>query len=151
MSEKVEKARELFLEGYNCAQAVVGAFSDDVGLDFDTAMRLASSFGAGMGRLREVCGAVSGSFMILGLKFGYNSPDDKDGKIRHYKLIQDVAERVCDEKGSIICREILGKRADKKESYVPDDRTADYYKTRPCLGMVEEMAKITEEILKNEI
>ena len=151
MSEKVEKAKELFLEGYNCAQAVVGAFSDDVGLDFDTAMRLASSFGAGMGRLREVCGAVSGSFMILGLKVGYNSPDDKDGKIRHYKLIQDVAERVCEEKGSIICREILGKRADKKESHVPDDRTSEYYKTRPCLGMVEEMAKITEEILKNGI
>ena len=80
-----------------------------------------------------------------------NLPDDKEGKIRHYKLIQDVAERVCKEKGSIVCRELLEKKAEEKESYVPDDRTSEYYKTRPCLGMVEEMAKITEEILKGRL
>ncbi len=139
------------MEGYNCSQAVVGAFCDDVGLDFDAAMRLASSFGAGMGRLREVCGAVSGAFMIVGLKYGYTLPADKEGKIRHYKLIQDIAARVEDDMGSIICRELLNKKIEERESHIPEDRTNDYYKNRPCLKMVEEMATITEEILNKGI
>ena len=144
---KTEKAKELFLQGYNCSQAVLGAFCDELNIDFETAMHLSSSFGGGMGRLREVCGALSGAFMVAGLKYGYSSPDNKEEKSEHYKLIQEIAEEFKKDKGSIICRELLEKRKDEKESHIPDDRTPDYYKTRPCLAMVEEAAGIMEELL----
>lgn len=146
MSAKTEKAKELFMQGYNCSQAVVGAFCEDLGLDFETAMKLSSSFGGGMGRLREVCGAVSGAFMVAGLKYGCTDPTDKTAKTEHYKLIQDMAAKFKEENGSIICRELLGV-GDKKESHVPEDRTKEYYKKRPCAQLVEIAAKITEEIL----
>ena len=147
---KTEKAKELFLEGYNCAQAIVGAFCDEVGLDFDTAMRLSSSFGAGMGRLREVCGTVSGVFMLAGLKYGY-STSDRESKANHYRLIQSIAKRFKDRNGSIICRELLEKRKNEKESYEPDERTEDYYKRRPCLAVIEVAAEIAKEVLSGEI
>jgi C_GCAxxG_C_C family probable redox protein len=149
MSEKTEKAKQLFLEGYNCSQAVVGAFCEDLGMDFDTAIRLSSSFGGGMGRLREVCGALSGAFMLVGLKCGYTSPTDSEAKAQHYKLIQDIAARFREENGSIICRELLQKKESEEESYVPDARTPEYYKKRPCLLMVESAAAIVESILSN--
>ena len=147
MSEKTEKAKQLFLEGYNCSQAVLGAFCEELGLDFETAMRLSASFGAGMGRLREVCGAVSGGFMVAGLKFGGISPSDQVGKAEHYKRIQDMAARFTEKNGSIICRTLLEKKKEEKESHVPDKRTQEYYKQRPCLAIVEEMAGITEAML----
>ncbi len=147
MSQKTEKAKALFLEGYNCSQAVVGAFAEDLGMDFDTAMRLSSSFGGGMGRLREVCGAVSGVFIIAGIKYGYSSPTDKNAKSTHYKLIQDVAAKFKEKNDSIVCRELLGQKPSEKVGHVPDDRTAEYYKKRPCLLMVEDAAEIAEEIL----
>ena len=146
MSAKSEKAKELFLKGYNCSQAVVGAFCEDLGLDFDTAMKLSSSFGAGMGRLREVCGAVSGMFILAGLKYGYADPCDKSAKTEHYKLIQDMAAKFKEQNGSIICRELLSL-GDKKETYIPEDRTKEYYKKRPCVELVETAAKIAEEFL----
>lgn len=149
MSEKSEKAKELFLKGYNCSQAVVGAFCEDLGLDFNTAMKLASSFGGGMGRLREVCGAVSGAFMVAGLKYGYTDTADKTAKTEHYKLIQDMAAKFKEENGSIICRELLGV-SDKKETHIPEDRTKEYYHKRPCAQLVEIAAQITEEILKSK-
>lgn len=149
MSAKSEKAKELFLKGYNCSQAVVGAFCEDLGLDFDTAMKLSSSFGGGMGRLREVCGAVSGAFILAGLKYGYADPRDKTAKAEHYKLIQDMAAKFKEQNGSIICRELL-EVGDKKESHIPDDRTKEYYKKRPCVELVETAAKIAEEFLNNK-
>lgn len=150
MGEKSEKAKELFKKGYSCSQAVLGAFCEEVNMDFDTAVSISSSFGAGMGRLREVCGAVSAVFMIAGLKYGYTSPDDKEGKIRHYKLVQDIAKCVSDKKGSIICRDLLGRRNEEKENYIPDERTKEYYSERPCLSMVEDLAKIAEEVLSGK-
>ena len=150
MSEKVKRARELFLEGYNCSQAVVGAFCRDLGLDFDVAMRLSSSFGGGMGRMREVCGAVSGAFLVIGLACGYDSPTDKDAKSEHYKRIRETAEAFRAKRGSIICRELLEKKKGEAESHIPDDRTASYYAQRPCLAIVEEMTAITEEVLRRE-
>lgn len=146
MSEKVEKARQLFIEGYNCSQAVVGAFCEDLGLDFETAIKLSSSFGGGMGRLREVCGAVSGIFMLAGLKYGYTSPTDSNAKARHYKLIQEIAEKFRQKHGSIICRELLDEKL-KAITYIPSERNAEYYKTRPCLILVETAAQIAEEVL----
>lgn len=151
MSERVERAKELFFEGYNCSQAVVGAFCEDLGVSFELGMRLSSSFGAGMGRLREVCGTVSGVFILAGIKYGYSDMTDKEAKARHYKLVQAIAERFREEKGSIICRELLQKRADERESYIPDERTSEYYKKRPCVAMVEAAARIAEEVLDGRI
>ncbi len=147
MSNNVEKARELFLQGYNCAQSVVGAFCEDVGMDFDTAIKLSSSFGAGMGKLREVCGALSGAFMVAGLKCGYTSPTDNEVKAQHYKLIQDIAEKFKEQTGSIVCRELLQISKDEKQNHIPGERNPDYYKKRPCVAMVEIAATITEDVL----
>ncbi len=147
MSKYVERARELFLEGYNCSQAVLGAFCEELSLDFETAMRLSSSLGGGMGRLREVCGAVSGAFLVAGLKSGYSSPNDKEAKIDHYKLIQEMAESFKSKNGSIICRELLDRKTNNKESHIPEERTEEYYKDRPCLLMVEDAARIAEEVV----
>ena len=128
-----EKAEKLFLDGYNCAQSVFCAFSEDLGLDFDTALKLSSSFGGGMGRLREVCGAVSSMFMIAGLKYGYTEPANKEVKTEHYARIQ--------KNDTIICRELLGLDV-KVDSPVPEDRTAEYYQTRPCQKLVGDAAEI---------
>ncbi len=147
MSKYVDKAKELFLSGYNCSQAVFGAFCDDLGLDFETAVMLSSSFGGGMGRLREVCGALSGAFMVAGLKKGYTSPTDKEAKANHYKLIQDMAAKFKEENGSIICRELLEGNIPKKETHIPEERTPQYYAKRPCVYMVETAAQIAENML----
>ena len=142
MSEKEKLARELFKSGYNCAQSVFGAFSEDFGIDKETALKLSSSFGGGMGRMREVCGAVSAMFMIAGLKCGYSSNDDKMEKTQHYKRIQNLAKIFKDKNGSIICRELLHLEND---GYVPADRTQKYYETRPCEEYVAYAVRILEE------
>lgn len=146
-----EKAKQLFMEGYNCSQAVLGAFCDECGIDFDTAMKLSSSFGGGMGRLREVCGAVSGMFMVAGLIYGYDDPKGQEEKTKHYERIQQLAKEFQMENGSIVCRELLGL-AEKKSEPVPEVRTEQYYKKRPCPEMVEMAARIMEQyIQKNPI
>ncbi len=144
-----EKAKQLFTSGYNCSQAVVGAFIDDFAIDFDTAMKLSSSFGGGMGRMREVCGAVTGAFMIAGIKCGYCDPCDKAAKSAHYALIQKIAADFKEQNGSIICRELLeGVGCNGKcQGSVPEDRTAAYYKKRPCAELVYIAAKIVENEL----
>lgn len=143
-----EKAEQLFLEGYNCAQAVLLAFEDKTGLPRSTAARLASSFGGGMGRLREVCGALSGAFLVMGLLGGYESPDAKAEKAAHYAQIQAVAAEFRQRHGSILCREIL-KNPDTMP--VPQDRTPDYYKNRPCLWMVRSAAELVENWLRTQV
>lgn len=144
---KKEKAMELFKQGYNCSQAVFGAFSEELGLDFETAVKISSSFGGGMGRMREVCGAVSGMFMAAGMKLGYSSPTDTKSKTEHYKLIQTLAADFKIENGSIICRELLGLEGEDKH-YVPSERTIEYYKKRPCAELVGEAAEILEKHFK---
>lgn len=145
-----EKAQAYFREGYNCSQAVLLAFSDELGLDKDTAAMLASSFGGGMGRLREVCGAVSAMFMVVGLKRGYADPKDRGAKAKHYALIQEMAKEFRDLNGSIVCRELLGTgKADSGPT--PSERTPEYYKKRPCVELVGEAAEIAERhFLKEE-
>lgn len=142
-----EKARKLFKEGYNCAQAVFMAFSDITGYDGKAAAMLSSSFGGGMGRLREVCGAVSGCFMVLGCVMGYHDPKDLEGKKTHYAVIQEAAESFRRENGSIICRELLGLGTGASDP-TPEKRTEEYYKRRPCEEYVAIAAKVTEETLK---
>ncbi len=149
MSERKEKAIKLFLEGYNCSQAVLVAFSDEIGLDYETALKLSSSFGGGMGRMREVCGAVSAMFMIAGLKKGYSSPGSTEEKTEHYQRIQNLAKEFSVKNGSIICRELL-KNVKTTIGALPEERTKEYYKTRPCAKFVGDAAEIIEEFLKNE-
>ena len=143
---KGEQSEALFLEGYNCAQAVFGAFAEDLGLEFETAIKLSSGFGGGMGRLREVCGAVSGMFMVFDMKHGYVSPTDSKAKKELYAHIQTLAKRFEEENGSIICKELLGLSA-KKSDPTPESRTEEYYKKRPCKELVKLAADIVDEYL----
>ena len=141
-----EKAANNFREGYNCAQSVLLAFANQVGLKEDEALKLASSFGGGMGRLREVCGAVSAMFMIAGILKGYTEPNNDIVKANHYKLIQDLAAEFKLKHGTIICRELLG--LDGTEfSPIPSARTDEYYKERPC----EEFIKCAAEIVEKDL
>jgi C_GCAxxG_C_C family probable redox protein len=143
-----ERAMELFKQGYNCSQAVFAAFSEEMGIDFETALKISSSFGGGMGRLREVCGAVSGMFMVAGTKYGYTDPKDRHTKSEHYKLIQSMADRFKNTNKSLICRELLGQ-IEQNISHMPDARTDKYYKKRPCAELVGDAAEIMYEIMEN--
>ena len=144
--DHAEKARALFLEGYNCAQAVMCAFEDLTGMDRETSARLASSFGGGMGRMREVCGTVSGGLIVLGILRGYEDPKDLKAKTDHYHLVQEFARRFRGINGTIICRELL-KNVQTKPGNEPEARTPEYYASRPCLRHVGEAAAIVDELL----
>ncbi len=146
-STKAEKARAYFDQGYNCAQAVFAAFADEVGMDEQTALRLSSSFGGGMGGLREVCGAVSGMFMVMGMLEGYDRPDDPKAKSAHYARLQQMAGRMTDRYGTLICRDLL-KNNNVQPLPTPSQRDAEYYKKRPCARYVETCARLLEEELK---
>lgn len=141
--DHVKKAEELFLEGYNCAQAVIGAFCEEMDMPFDVAMKISSSFGGGMGRMREVCGACSGMFMVAGMLYGYAAPETGSVKAEHYQLIRDLAEKFREQNGSIICREILGKEA--QVGGTPTPRTGNFYHARPCMQCVQSAAAILEQ------
>lgn len=152
-----EKAVRLFKEGFNCAQSVFAAYSDLYGIDEKTALRLSSSFGAGMGRMREVCGTCSGMFLIAGLESGTTEGRDSEGKKANYDMVQMLADEFRKRNGTIICKELLGlvepqvvSAAEFKET-TPEERTKEYYKKRPCVQLVEEAADILEKtILKNK-
>ena len=142
-----ETAMDNFLNGYNCAQSVVLAFKDLVDLDEKTLSSLASSFGGGMARLREVCGSVSGMFIILGLLYGYSGPETGEVKAEHYGRIQELAKRFEQENGSIVCRELLNLE-NKHDCPIPAQRTEEYYKKRPCKEIIGRATTILEEYLK---
>ena len=139
------KAAELFLEAYNCAQAVAVAFCDVTGLDQDYTARLVSGFGGGMGGLREVCGAVSGMFFVMGHLYGYESPTDDEAKKELYAKVRGLAEKFKEENGSIICRELLKNIPTDPN---PSPRTAEYYAKRPCARMVMVAAKLLDEFVE---
>ncbi len=139
-------AAENFRNGYNCAQSVMLTFAEDVGLSDEEALRLSSSFGGGMGRLREVCGAVSAMFMVAGFLRGYTTPNDDVIKAKHYEFIQSLAGKFKEKHETIICRELLGLDGESF-SPVPSKRTEEYYATRPC----EMFIKTAAEIVASEI
>lgn len=139
-------AKELFEGGCNCCQAVFCAFLDETNLSKDDAMRLSAGFGGGMGRLREVCGAVSGMTMVLSNKFACTDPNNKTEKAALYALIQQAAAEFREENGSIVCRELLGL-SEKSSAPTPEDRTKEYYKKRPCSELVRCAAEIAEKII----
>ena len=149
VSERGERARNNFLQGYNCSQSVVLAFEDvlvEHGLDVHTVARLASPFGGGMGRMREVCGAVSGMIMVLGLVEGYDDPKAFRAKKELYVRVQELAGVYRDENGSIVCRELLGLGKGPSES-TPERRTDAYYRKRPCAELCACAARILAEHL----
>ena len=144
MKSKSEVAVKLFKQGYNCAHSGRGAFHSEIGMSFEDAIKLASSFGGGMGRMREVCGAVSAMFMVAGIRHGYIAPNDDIVKEKHYTLIQNLADKFKNDYGTIICRELLET---DDNSPKPSVRTAQYYAERPCENFIATAAKIISENL----
>lgn len=150
IEERVAKAKRLFKEGgYNCCQAVVLAYNDLFDIDDSLAAALSSGFGGGMGRMREVCGSVSGMVMLCGLAAPADDPSDKEGRTLNYAMVQDVAGRFRNINGSIVCRELLGlaPSGSQAESPVPSERTPEYYRKRPCEELVGISARIIGEKL----
>ena len=150
LDERVSRAVENFMAGYGCCQSVVAAFADLYGLDDVMAKRLAAGFGGGVGRLRMMCGAVSGIVMLVGLDCGQTVGSDREGKSACYKVVQQLLARSKAENGSLICAEILGLQGHEKaqSSYEASPRTAEYYKTRPCAAKVESAARIFADYLE---
>lgn len=146
-STRGEIAFRLFEQGYNCSQAVVLAFSDLLPIDRDVLAKTASSFGGGMGRLREVCGAVSGMFAVLGILYGYPGPETGDVKLNHYARVQELAKQFEECSGSIICRELLNLQ-EKRQSPVPEARTPEYYAARPCGRYIKDAGDMLERYIK---
>ena len=149
MSHK-EKAKALFLEGYNCAQAVVGAYADEIGVPFEQAVKIASPFGGGMGRLREVCGALSGVFLVLGYLQGYSDPKDPALKLALYQKVQALAKRyAAAHGGTYVCREMLAHLG-VDQSPTPSPRTESYYKERPCARLVYDACELFDAFLEEQ-
>lgn len=144
--DHAEKAAHLFAEGMNCAQAVFTAFSDVTGMDEDLAARLSSSFGGGMGRMREVCGTCSGMFMVLGILYGEGTEKDDKIKAKHYERIQKAADEFKKEHETIICRDLL-KGLSVTSTPEPEKRTVQYYKVRPCVKFVRTAAEILDRYI----
>lgn len=146
-AERSEIARQNFLDGYNCCQSVLLAFADVFGIDRKEAATIASGFGGGMGRLREVCGTVSALTIASGYIHPADDPSIKSDRTANYAIVQDLAGRFKEENGSIVCRELLGIAAKGKESPEPSDRTAEYYRKRPCAELAGCSARILAEKL----
>ncbi|MBP8776460.1 MAG: C_GCAxxG_C_C family protein [Bacteroidaceae bacterium] len=149
MEDRINNAVQLFKSGYNCSQSVFVAFADLYGYSEEQALRISASFGAGIGRMRETCGAACGMFLLAGLEKGSILPKDSKGKGENYKLVQDLACVFKQENGSLICGELLGlKKA--SISHVPEERTEAYYLKRPCVKTVESAARIWAEYIQSQ-
>ena len=146
---EIEKAGQLFLEGFNCSQSVFTAFCHRFGMDEETAKRVSAGLGGGVGRMREVCGAVSGAAMVLGSVASATEGDDRESKARNYELVREFADRFKERHGgTVICRELLKLDIPMENTAMPENRTAEYYKNRPCLKVVEDVAEILTQIIK---
>lgn len=149
LEARVHRAVDNFMQGYGCCQSVVAAFADLYGISDDLAKRIGAGFGGGVGRLRMMCGAVSGIVILVGLDCGQTEGSDREGKSACYKVVQQLLARSTEQNGSLICAEILGLKGYEKaqSSYVASPRTAEYYKKRPCAAKVESAARIFAEYL----
>lgn len=150
MESRIETAVQNFEKGYNCSQAVFMTYCDLFGFDTETALKLSCSFGGGMGRMREVCGAVSAMFMLAGLSCGNTDPNNQDAKTHNYETVRMLADEFKKINGTIICRQLLGLEA-IPDSAAPELRTEQYYKKRPCSQKVREAATIIETKLLYDI
>lgn len=147
-NERIEKAVALFKEGFNCSQSVVAAFADQYGFTREQALKMSASFGGGIGRMRETCGAACGLFMLAGLETGATEGADREGKAANYKLVQELAEEFKRRNGALRCADLLGLSQKEPVVSMPEARTAQYYAKRPCVKMVEEAARIWCEYLE---
>lgn len=145
MMERALKAAKLFADGYNCAQAVAVAFSDLTGLSPETSAKITSSFGGGMGRMGEVCGAVSGMLAVAGLLYGYGNPDEGEAKKNHYALVREMAEQFREQTGSILCRELLAKEC----RWQADPELDAIVSKRPCARLVALAAHVLEQYIQD--
>ena len=152
LEDRIQRAVELIMSGYGCSQSVVAAFADLNGLDETMAKRIAAGFGGGVGRMRMMCGTVSGLVILAGLDCGQTEGDDREGKAACYKVVQELLETFKQRNGSIICAELLGLNGCPvvKTTYVPEERNAEYYKKRPCAQKVESAARIFAEYLERK-
>lgn len=151
LEARVQRAVDNFMQGYGCCQSVVAAFADLYNLDDTMAKRIAAGFGGGVGRMRMMCGAVSGIVILAGLDRGQIDGADRKGKSMCYKVVQELLDEFKVQNGSVVCAELLGLKGHEKaqSSYVASPRTAEYYKTRPCVSKVESAARIFAEYLMN--
>ncbi len=150
MSNRGQKAYDYFKQGYNCSQAVLLAFSDLTGLDEKTSALIASGFGGGIGRTRNVCGTVSGMVMAASMIKGYDSPTDNVAKKEAYEMVQQLLNKFKEQNGSIICAELLGLNPIESSSSTPSQRTQEYYKKRPCPLLCKDAAEILENYLSEK-
>ena len=151
LEARVQRAVDNFMQGYGCCQSVVAAFADLYNLDDTMAKRIAAGFGGGVGRMRMMCGAVSGIVILAGLDRGQIDGADRKGKSMCYKVVQELLDEFKVQNGSVVCAELLGLKGHEKaqSSYIASPRTAEYYKTRPCAAKVESAARIFAEYLMN--
>lgn len=158
---RVARGIALFRQGYNCAQSVAMTFADRYGIDQEMMARLSGSFGGGIGRMRETCGAACAIYMLAGLEVtshGERYPD-QDLKRRNYEAVQALAARFRQVAGSTVCRELLGLNKQRLDGTlppisicpIPEERTDDYYRRRPCIRMVETAIRIYTEYLNREL
>jgi len=148
--ERVKKSVELFNSGYNCSQSVVAAFADLYGFTQEQALRMAASFGGGIGRMRETCGAACGMFLLAGLDTSATNPKDRLGKSENYRIVQRLAEQFKNETGSLVCAELLGLRKPRNPNPTAEERTPQYYEKRPCPRMVELGARLFAQYLREK-
>ncbi|MGN1118405.1 MAG: C-GCAxxG-C-C family protein [Acutalibacteraceae bacterium] len=147
MGDRAERACSFFMEGYTCAQSLFTAFADIFGFDKETALKVSAGLGGGVGRMREVCGVVTSASMILGLMYGATDGADRASKAYTYEKVREFAEKFKAIEGTIICRELLGlKKAE--ESHIPEERTKEYYASRPCPRITREAAEILEKMIE---
>lgn len=145
-ARRADMAEELFRRGYNCSQSVFAAFADVADMTEEQAAGLASPFGAGFGKMREVCGAVSGMTLLAGVLKGYSDPEDYEAKKALYALIQKMCREFEEKEGTLICRELLGLKKGE-DTAEPAVRTEEYYRSRPCIGACRTAAEIAAKYL----
>ncbi len=147
LDERVARSVALFKEGYNCAQSVAAAYGDLYGLTFEQSLRVSASFGGGIGRMRETCGAACGMFIIVGLETAATDGKDHEGKAANYKAVQELATEFAARNGALKCGTLLDLQSDTPVSSIPQERNAAYYAKRPCVKIVEEAARIVGEFV----
>ncbi|MBQ1992022.1 MAG: C_GCAxxG_C_C family protein [Clostridia bacterium] len=148
MSDRGQKAYDYFKQGYNCSQAVLLAFSDLTGLDEKTSALIASGFGGGIGRTRNVCGTVTGMVMAANMIKGYSCPTDNVSKKETYEMVQQLLNKFKEQNGSIVCAELLGLKPAENSSSTPSERTQEYYQKRPCPLLCKDATEILESYLQ---
>lgn len=149
--QRIRRAEELFMQGFNCSQAVVAAFADIYGYTEEQALRMSAGFGAGIGRMRMSCGAFNALALLAGLDCGSVTPGDREGKSYNYKVVQQLAERFRSEHGTLICAELLKLKKGAPLSYEASERTAEYYKQRPCVNQIISAARIYCDYLEEKL